>query len=544
MNSERIKKLLAEGEGLTVEFKKNATELGKSVFETVCSFSNRYGGYIFFGVDDDGTALGVNPKAAPSMRKNFVDTLNNSERVAPALFINLEEAEIDGKLLLYAYVPASSQIQTFKGRIYDRNEDGDFDITKSTELIARLSVRKSTQFTERRIFPHARTEHLKLGKLMPIVRQRAVNRQTGHPWGGMTDMEIMRSAGLHEENIVTGKEGFNLAAILLFGRDEIIQQAAPGYVTDCLRRVDNVDRYDDRVRVEANLIESFDLLMGFIQKHTLDRFFLINSLNVSVRDHIAKEIVSNILVHREFSGTFPARIIVEKDRILAENWNRSLQPGRIDPDNYDPYPKNPILARFFAQIGFADTLGSGVRNLYKYSKIYSGGEPELIESDIFKTIVPLGSSVTSRVTEMVTGKVTDRVTEKERKVYALILQNKHITQDEMAKKLGVSRKTVAARLKFLKEKGLIHRAGSDTKGHWEISEVTDRVTEMVTDRVTEKERNVFAHIWQNKHITQDEMAKILGVSRKTVAARLKSLKEKGLIHRAGSDTKGHWEIGE
>ena len=40
-------------------------------------------------------------------------------------------------------------------------------------------------------------------------------------------------------------------------------------------------------------------------------------------------------------------------------------------------------------IGRADQLGSGIRNLYKYTKLYSGGEPELIEGDIFKTIIPL-----------------------------------------------------------------------------------------------------------------------------------------------------------
>lgn len=34
-------------------------------------------------------------------------------------------------------------------------------------------------------------------------------------------------------------------------------------------------------------------------------------------------------------------------------------------------------------------IKSCVRNLYKYTKIYSGGEPELIEGDVFKTIVPL-----------------------------------------------------------------------------------------------------------------------------------------------------------
>ena len=34
-------------------------------------------------------------------------------------------------------------------------------------------------------------------------------------------------------------------------------------------------------------------------------------------------------------------------------------------------------------------LGRVIRNLYKYTQIYSGGEPELVEGDIFKTIIPL-----------------------------------------------------------------------------------------------------------------------------------------------------------
>ena len=41
-------------------------------------------------------------------------------------------------------------------------------------------------------------------------------------------------------------------------------------------------------------------------------------------------------------------------------------------------------------MGFADELGSGVKNLYKYSKSYSGSDPELIENDIFKIIIPIG----------------------------------------------------------------------------------------------------------------------------------------------------------
>ncbi|GHU16210.1 hypothetical protein FACS1894163_05120 [Spirochaetia bacterium] len=145
--------------------------------------------------------------------------------------------------------------------------------------------------------------------------------------------------------------------------------------------------------VETNLIEAYDLLMEFIAKHTMDKFFLMGDQRVSVRSWIAREVVSNILVHREYTSTFPAKIVIENERMYAENWNRSYAQGRIDPDNFTPRPKNPLLARFFVNIGRADQLGSGVRNLYKYTQIYSGSDPELIEGDVFRTIIPLLSAV-------------------------------------------------------------------------------------------------------------------------------------------------------
>lgn len=64
----------------------------------------------------------------------------------------------------------------------------------------------------------------------------------------------------------------------------------------------------------------------------------------------------------------------------------------IDPENFSPYPKNPKIAKFFKEIGWVDELGSGVRNIYKYNKIYSGVDPKFIEGDVFKTIIPLIST--------------------------------------------------------------------------------------------------------------------------------------------------------
>ena len=96
-----------------------------------------------------------------------------------------------------------------------------------------------------------------------------------------------------------------------------------------------------------------------------------------------------MLMHREYANPFPAKLIIEKGRIYTENANKVYRYRQIKADNFTPYPKNPIIANFFANIGRADELGSGVRNLYKYTKIYAGGDPVLFEDDIFKIEIPL-----------------------------------------------------------------------------------------------------------------------------------------------------------
>jgi ATP-dependent DNA helicase RecG len=105
------------------------------------------------------------------------------------------------------------------------------------------------------------------------------------------------------------EKGFNLAAILLFGRGEGIRSCVPGYITDAILRKENFDRYDDRYMVEANLIDSYELLIGFVAKHTLDRFFFVDNKNVSVRSWIAREIISNSLVHHT-QVFFPQKLLL------------------------------------------------------------------------------------------------------------------------------------------------------------------------------------------------------------------------------------------
>lgn len=78
--------------------------------------------------------------------------------------------------------------------------------------------------------------------------------------------------------------------------------------------------------------------------------------------------------------------------MYTENANRAAQDGFLTPENIEPNPKNPIIVSFFRTIGWSDRLGSGVRNLFKYTKFYSGANPEFHESDVFRLTVPLADS--------------------------------------------------------------------------------------------------------------------------------------------------------
>jgi len=402
MNKSGIKKLIRKGEGISIEFKECRNKLNKDVFESICAFLNRNGGDLILGVNDKGKITGIDPEAVEQVKREIVTALNNLQKLNPPCYLMPEEVAIEGKRIIRLFVPESSQVHRCNGKIYDRNEDGDFDIISNTNLVTALYIRKQTTYSENLIYPYVSIKDLR-PDLVSKARTLAVNQRPGHPWAGMSDIELLKSAQLFQRDYQSGKEGFTLAAVLLLGDDQVILSVLPHHRTDALLRRENIDRYDDRDDIRSNLIESYDRLMAFVAKHLPDKFFLEKDQRISLRDHIFREVAANMLIHREFLNPYPAKFIIETHRLFAENSNKPHGHGLINPANFSPFPKNPVIARFFKEIGRADELGSGVRNLFKYCRHYSdGGVPELIEGDVFKCIVPLGPKATPQVTPQVT----------------------------------------------------------------------------------------------------------------------------------------------
>ena len=468
MDKQKFESILQVGETIAVEFKRCGNGIENDVYESVCSFLNRFGGDIFMGVLNDSTVIGVPEKAAGDMIKNFIKVISNPIMFSPTIYLVPEIIQYEGKTIIHVHVPVSAEVHSFKKEIYDRVDDSDVKVTATSQLAA-MYIRKQSIFTEKRIFPYVSKEDLRLD-LLPRIRKIATNSIEGiHGWESMNDDELLRSAGLYGTDRATGERGYNLAAVMLLGKDDVIRDICPAYETDALVRKINVDRYDDREIVRTNLIESYDQLMDFARKHLPDKFFLEGTERKNLRNIITREMIGNTLIHREFTSSYTAKFVIEKKRMYIENASRSAGDGVITPENMEPNPKNPIIASFFRNIGWSDRLGSGVRNLFKYSKYYSGQVPEFIEGDVFRIIVPLDEEYSFDTVES-KGKNDSNTFGKspEDILLSLIYKKPDIKTKEISETLHWTPNQVKYCIKKLKDEKKIKREGSNRDGYWMI----------------------------------------------------------------------------
>lgn len=550
MTKEEIKKLIATGEKIDVELKESKNTLNKDIYDTVASFNNRTGGHIILGVNDKREIVGVNPAKVDKMIKDFTTAINNPKKVYPPLYLTPEHIVVDGKDLIYIRVPEGNQVCRHGSRIYDRSYEGDVNITDSSELVYKLYARKQGSYFVNKVYPNLTLECLD-ASIIAKVRKRASIRNQSHSWKDMTDEELLRSANLILIDPQTNREGLTLAAILLFGKDNTIMSVLPQHKTDAIFRVVNKDRYDDRDVITTNLIDSYDRLIAFGQKHLNDLFVLDGIVNVSARDRILREIVSNTLAHRDYSSGFPAKMIIDDEKIVVENSNLAHGIGALDIKKFEPFPKNPPISKVFREIGLADELGSGMRNTYKYTRLYSGTDPIFEEGDIFRTIVPLKKIATEKVGSDEEDNGNGNVN--------VALQNEHIAETEKNddKNVALQKNDVALRNETITEseendkenvaleKNDValqneHMTESEEKDDKNVALQNSNVA-LQNDTETSKDLIDFIklEIKKDNTISRQEIADRAKVSKKTIERLIKDIPE---IKYVGVGRHGHWEL--
>jgi predicted HTH transcriptional regulator len=97
-----LRKLISEGEGVTLDFKKTITSCEK-IAKTMVSFANNKGGRLLIGVADDGTIKGVKSED----EERYMITKAAHFYARPALEPAFEEVYYDDKIVLVAEIEPS-----------------------------------------------------------------------------------------------------------------------------------------------------------------------------------------------------------------------------------------------------------------------------------------------------------------------------------------------------------------------------------------------------------------------------------------------------
>lgn len=98
-----IKKLIFEGEGVALDFKKTITRCDK-IAKTMVAFANNKGGKLLIGVADDGTITGVKFEE----EEKYMISKAAQQYTRPALEPVFEEIYVDDKLVLVADIAQSN----------------------------------------------------------------------------------------------------------------------------------------------------------------------------------------------------------------------------------------------------------------------------------------------------------------------------------------------------------------------------------------------------------------------------------------------------
>ncbi len=149
MNRRQLINLIENGENLNVEFKQRFSDYEK-ISKEIIAFANTNGGYIIFGIDDNGKTYGVeSEKETVELVK---ETINNY--CEPKLDFGIYYIELDHKEIVVLEIPESKnkphRIQDYKNHL-DLNEAqvyirvNDKSLPASKEMIKLLQTASNEQ---------------------------------------------------------------------------------------------------------------------------------------------------------------------------------------------------------------------------------------------------------------------------------------------------------------------------------------------------------------------------------------------------------------
>lgn len=353
--------------------------LPEDFWPTYSAFANTAGGVVVLGLREKKGQFHV--EGIPDVgrvRRELFDCANNRQKVSTNLLGDdaVRELVIDSRTMLAIEIPRASRRQRpvyLKGNpfgnTYRRLHDGDRPLPD--EDVKRMLAEQVEDSRDGRILRGYGFDDLCL-ETFRAYRQVFANRDPGHPWNALEDLEFLRQIGGWRKDRETGESGLTLAGLLMFGWMATIQEALPHYMLDYQERPEaRIERrWIDRLTLDGKWSGNlYDFYRKVYLKLTADVKVPFSLEKGERKDEtpvhvVLREALANVLVHADYSDRASVLVVKRPDMFGFRNPGLMRIPPEIAIRGGEHDCRNRTLHQMFRLVGVGEQAGSGIPKIY------------------------------------------------------------------------------------------------------------------------------------------------------------------------------------
>lgn len=436
----------------------------KSWLKSVSAFANGTGGSLFFGVDNDGIARGLDDVQHTcetiSMKiRDYMDPLPEVEMLPHRIgAVHILELKVGpGNYTPYYYVGDGQRIAFTRV--------GDESMPATAEQMVRLVLKGSNK-----TFDSLVTEY-KIENSSFTILANAFKSRTAQEW----NTKYLMSFGL------VGNMGRLTNSGALFADDCPLPQSRL-YCTRW-RGKEKGDAIND-LELSGNVLMLLREAINFVKSNTRCGWEKTREGRINKAEYAERallEAIVNHLIHRDYTvigGEVHLDIFDDCIKITSPGgmYNGELIQN-LDIADVSSERRNPILANVMAQLYYMEKRGSGLLRIRKETEALEGYRRELqpvfkSTPTQFQTMLFAASDnldVGDSVGDFVGDALMSQLTERQKNILHLVTESPTLTGSRMSEILSVSQRTIERDLSLLKKLGVLKREGKDNKGTWTIA---------------------------------------------------------------------------
>lgn len=529
-------------ESLVIEFKsdRKCYPLAK-LYEDLVGMANTDGGWLFLGVEDNGTPTGVNAQHKDCQYMEAVI----QENTVPSLYVRTRIEHWDDCDVMAIEVPISRQLMmTAEGKYLRRRlkRDGTPETValKPYEILQRLSYIQALD-PSAQVIEDVPAETV----LSPLERERLRNMiRTYH--GDMSLLELSDSELDKAMGFVRERDGEwypTIAGLLMIGQESYIHQYVPSHEV-LFQVLDGVNVLANPPAMRGSLLQTFEKVDLLFQSRIVEQELQMGMFRVPIPNYekdAFREGFVNALVHRDYFRVGAVQVQLQKASLTISSPGGFLEG--ITPDNIlttAPTPRNVLLAEAAKRIGLAERTGRGIDKIYTVMLRSGHAIPDYSSSTNTSVVLRLNSA------ELDESYIKMIISEEERLqsvlpvdaliVLSVLKTERRATMTHLSSKIQKSLSDTRSVVEWLIELGMVEGVGNGSARRYMLSSKVYSISNNTAgyirqrgwDTLQEKEM-IISHFDKYPEITREGVAELCRCTLNHASWLLRQLVEDGVL---------------